>query len=124
MKELDSYLDTSTKKEADKTYVPVVNDDLNSIVSRHRRFMKVNYIKESEYLPFLYWIPKMHKKPYCKQRFIANSADCSTKPLSAILTKCLKLIEKQHRIIGNRYHTNRGINPMWIIGNSSASLLL
>ena len=31
-------------------------------------------------LPLLYWIPKLHKDPY-KQRFIAGSSSCSTKPL-------------------------------------------
>ena len=36
-------------------------------------------------LPKLYWIPKLHKNPY-KQRYIAGSAKCSTKPLSQILT--------------------------------------
>ena len=58
-------------------------------------------------------------KPYSKQRYIAASSCCSTKPLSAILTKCLKLIEKQHRIMCKRYHTDHGINPMWIINNSN-----
>jgi hypothetical protein len=81
--------------------------------------MKANSIEVAKYLPFLYWIPKMHKKPYSKQRYIAASARCSTKPLSAVLTKCLKLIERQHRIIGQRYFTNHGINPMWIIDNST-----
>ena len=33
----------------------------------------------------MYWIPKLHKNPY-KQRYIADSAKCSTKPLSQILT--------------------------------------
>ena len=32
-------------------------------------------------LPLLYWLPKLHKCPY-KQRYIAGSAKCSTKPLS------------------------------------------
>ena len=81
--------------------------------------MKANSIEEADDLPFLYWIPKMHKKPYSKQRYIAASARCSTKPLSAILTKCLKVIEKQHRFIGKRYFTNHGINPMWIADNST-----
>ena len=36
-------------------------------------------------LPKLYWIPKLHKNPY-KQRYIAGSAKCSTKPLSLIIT--------------------------------------
>ena len=120
MKELDIFLNSSTKKDADKTYIPVVKESVNSLVSRHRRFMKANSIEVAKDLPFLYWIPKMHKKPYSKQRYIAASARCSTKHLSAILTKCLKLIERQHRIIGNRYFTNHGINPMWIIDNSTA----
>jgi hypothetical protein len=120
MKELDIFLHSSTKKEADKTYVPVIKESMDSLLSRHKRFMKANSIEEADYIPFLYWIPKMHKKPYSKQRYIAASARCSTKPLSAILTKCLKLIERQHRIIGKRYFTNHGINPMWIIDNSTA----
>ena len=35
------------------------------------------------------------------------------------LTKYLNLIEKQHRIMCKRYHTDHGINPMWIINNSN-----
>lgn len=62
----------------------------------------------------------MHKKPYSKQRYIAASSCCSTKPLSALLTKCLKLVEKQHRFICHRYEKNYGINPMWIIHNSKS----
>jgi hypothetical protein len=110
----------SDKKEVDKTYVPVIKESLSSLLSRHKRFMKANSIEDAKDVPFLYWIPKMHKKPYSKQRYIAASAHCSTKPLSAILTKCLKLVEKQHRIIGQRYFTNHGINPMWIVDNSTA----
>ena len=36
-------------------------------------------------LPSLYWIPKLHKCPY-KQRYIAGSSNCSTKPLFKLLT--------------------------------------
>ena len=38
-------------------------------------------------LPKLYWIPKLHK-----QRYIAGSAKCSTKPLSHILTRILTAV--------------------------------
>ena len=119
MKELDIFLNSSEKKDTDKTYIPT-KEDVNSIVSRHGRYMKTNSIEVTKDLPFLYWIPKMHKKPYSKQRYIAASARCSTKPLSAVLTKCLKLVEKQHRTMCQRYFTNNGINPMWIIDNSTA----
>ena len=43
-------------------------------------------------LPYIYWIPKMHKTPY-KHRFIAGSLKCSTKPLSILLTKLLTHIK-------------------------------
>ena len=40
-------------------------------------------------LPYIYWIPKMQKKNPYKHRFIAGSSQCSTKPLSILLTKLL-----------------------------------
>ena len=43
--------------------------------------------------PFAGGLPlkKMHKKPFTKQRFIAISHKCSTKPISQCIYKCLKL---------------------------------
>ena len=39
----------------------------------------------------LYWIPKLHKSSN-KQRYIAGSAKCSTKPLSQIQTRILTAV--------------------------------
>ena len=39
-------------------------------------------------LPTLYWLPKLHKRPY-SSRFIANSSACTTTELSILLTYCL-----------------------------------
>ena len=47
-------------------------------------------------LPTLYWLPKLHKRPY-KSRFIANSCACTTTELSILLTSCLTAI-KNHVI--------------------------
>ena len=47
-------------------------------------------------LPSLYWLPKLHKRPY-KSRFIANSSACTTTELSILLTSCLTAI-KNHVI--------------------------
>ena len=44
-------------------------------------------------LPYIYWIPNMHKNPY-KHRFIAGSSKCSTNPLSILLTKLLTHIKQ------------------------------
>ena len=34
-------------------------------------------------LPTLYWLPKLHKRPY-KSRFIANSSACTTTEISIL----------------------------------------
>lgn len=119
MKELGIFRESDQKKDV-KTY-NMITSDIKSIIDNHVKFSKSKSFDDiPEELPFLYWIPKMHKKPFSKQRYIAASYHCSTKPISSILTKCLKLVENQHRIICRRYFTSYGINPMWIIHNSNA----
>ena len=44
----------------------------------------------------MYWLPKLHKRPY-KARFIANSSSCTSTELSKLLTSCLTAI-KSHVI--------------------------
>lgn len=119
LKELDIYHDAVSGQNDINTYMKV-DKNPQDIINRHKRYMKSQLKIDTltEKLPFLYWIPKMHKKPYSKQRYIAASYACTTKDISAILTKCLKLVEKQHRIICRQYEKNYGINPMWIIQTS------
>ena len=51
-------------------------------------------VKEKEdRLPTLYWLPKLHKRPY-KARFIANFNSCTTTVLSKLLTTCLTAVKK------------------------------
>ena len=51
-------------------------------------------IKEKQdRLPTLYWLPKLHKRPY-KARFIANSSSCTITVLSKLLTSCLTAVKK------------------------------
>ena len=68
-------------------------------------------------LPFLYWIPKMHKNP-SKQRYIAASHSCSTKPLSKMITYCLKLIQTTCANFCRTIKKTRGYNRNWIVDNS------
>ena len=49
-------------------------------------------------LPFIYWLPKLHKTPY-KTRFTSNSTNTTTTNVSKCLTSCLTEI-KSHV---NRY---------------------
>ena len=78
---------------------------------------KINIPLAQLSLPFLFWIPKFHKIP-SKQRFIAASYCCSTKTVSSILTKVLKLIYESHKVYCNRIRAYTGYNCMWIIQNS------
>ena len=109
------------RKQDDNTYTKI-DVDIKSIIKRHARYLKSNLgtVDMPEAFPFLYWIPKMHKKPFSKQRYIAASYSCTTKPLSQLLTKILKLVEKEHRKICRRYEKNYGVDPMWIIHNSKS----
>ena len=59
----------------------------------------------------------MHKTPP-KQRYIAASNKCTTKPLSNIITKCLKLALLQHRKYCTTIYNRTGVNAMWITDNS------
>ena len=62
----------------DKSY------EIDEILANHRSFMislNIPSGKESEDLPYLYWMPKLHKTP-CKERYITGSSTCSTKELS------------------------------------------
>ena len=94
MQELKIFLDSKDNKIRNNTYEEV-NIDIKSIINRHRKYLKSNLNIESikGNFPFLYWIPKMHKKPFSKQRYIAASSSCTTETFS-----CFTLIQKQHRV--------------------------
>ena len=77
-----------------KTYERI-STDKRSIVNTHSIDITAEFavsIKEKQdRLPTLYWLPKLHKRPY-KARFIANS--CTTTVLSKLLTSCLTAVKK------------------------------
>ena len=74
--------------------------DETSIVDRQRCHMAAKFglfvNEDHSKLHTLYWLPKLHKRPY-KLRFIANSSACTTTELSILLTSCLAAI-KNHVI--------------------------
>lgn len=72
-------------------------------------------------LPTLYWIPKLHKRPY-KARFIANSTSCTTKNISILLTSCLTAIKSHWQLYCSKTYENSGINLFWSIKNSGEFL--
>ena len=71
----------------------------NEIIQKHSEFLAKSGISldsSQTNVPTMYWIPKLHKRPY-KQRFISNASSCSTTKLSVLLTSCLTSI-KEHMI--------------------------
>ena len=68
-------------------------------------------------LPYIYWIPKMHKNPY-KHRFITGSSKCLTKPLSILLTKLLTHIKQCLQKYCETAYSRSGVNQMWILNHS------
>jgi hypothetical protein len=68
-------------------------------------------------LPSFYWIPKLHKCPF-KQRYIAGSAKCSTKPVSKLLTCILSAVKTGIQSYCDTSYSRGGVNQMWILKNS------
>ena len=68
-------------------------------------------------LPTLYWLHKLHKRPY-KSRFIANSSACTTTEVSIILTSCLTAIENHVIKYCTTVYERNGKNLSWSIKNS------
>ena len=76
-------------------------------------------IKEKQdRLPTLYWLPKLHKRPY-KARFIANSSACTTTVLSKLLTTCPTAVRKHYIRYSDTLYERDGINYFWSIKNSN-----
>ncbi len=75
-------------------------------------------------MPFVYCLQlllKMHKTPY-KSRFIAGSKNCTTKPVSSLLTRCFQCIKSKEEKYCSTIFNNWGINRMWILKNSPTLL--
>ena len=84
------------------------------------KFLELKEDNLSDKFPSFYWTPKLHKTPY-KDRFIASSFDCTTKPLSVLLTRILSALKKLSNPSSVTY-IRAGINEMWILKNSSELL--
>ena len=65
-------------------------------------------------LPTMYWLPKLHKRPY-KARFIANSCSCTTTELSKLLTSCLTAVKNHVIRYCEKVYERSGKNLFWSI---------
>ena len=72
-------------------------------------------------LPTMYWLPKLHKRPY-KARFIANFSSCTTTELSKLLTSCLTAIKAKFIMYCETVYERSGKNMFWPIKTSGEVL--
>ena len=79
-------------------------------------------VKEGQYkLPTLYWLPKLHERPY-KARCITSLSSCTTSELSKLLTSCLTAIRKHVIKYCDKVYERSGKNLFWPIKNSNEVL--
>ena len=69
----------------------------------------------------LYWLPKLHIRPY-KALCFANSSSCTTTELSKLLTACLTTIRKHVIKYCDKVYGRSGTNLFWSVKNSNEVL--
>ena len=79
-----AYTETSTYEKI------VANSHSNDMPCK----LAVNLKERQDKLHTMYWLPKLHKRPY-KARFIANSSSCTTTELCKLLTSCLTTVKSR-----------------------------
>ena len=91
------------------------HDTPDEVIKKHsetrEKEFKIKLTDEEEKLPQMYWIPKLHKKPY-KARFIAGSSTCTTTRLSKLITSCLKLVKSHCISYCKTIYDGTGVNAM------------
>ena len=78
-----------------KAYEETFIDEKSVVYSKSNEIpnkFAVDVKERQDRLPTMYWLPKLHKRPY-KARFIANSSSCTTTELSKLLTSRLTAIK-------------------------------
>ena len=96
----------------------------DEILQNHHSVMltfEISLSEEDIDFPKLYWIPKLHKNPY-KQIYISDSAKCSTKPLSQILTRILTAVKEGLQKYCDTAYARSDVNQMWILKPSKELL--
>ena len=73
---------------------PKSNFSKNDIIKNNENYCQKFDLKLTDrdpFLPIMYWLPKLHKTPIGARCIIA-SKNCSTKPLSSVISKIFKIL--------------------------------
>ena len=100
-------------------------EEEKSVVNGHCNHLALKFsvcVKErQDRLPTMYWLHKLHKRPY-KARFIANSSSCTTTELSKLLTSCLTAVKNHVIRYCEKVYERSSKNLFWSIKNSGEVL--
>ena len=108
---------TKAYKETSEEEKSVVNCQCNHLALKFSVCVK----ERQDRLPTVYWLHKLHKRPY-KARFIANSSSCNTTELSKLLTSCLTAVKNHVIRYCEKVYEMSGKNLFWSIKNSGEVL--
>ena len=108
---------TKAYKETSEEEKSVVNGHCNHLALKFSVCVK----ERQDRLPTMYWLPKLHKRPY-KARFIANSSSCTTTELSKLLTSCLTAVKNHVIRYCEKVNERSSKNLFWSIKNSGEVL--
>ena len=100
-----------------KAYEETSIDEQSVVCSHSNEIPKkfaVDVQERQDRLPTMYWLPKLHKRPY-KARCIANYSSCTTTGLLKLLTSCLTAIKARVIKYCETMYEWSGKNMFWPI---------
>ena len=100
--------------------------DKKSVVNEHCNHLALKFsvcVKEcQDRLPTMYWLPKLHKRPY-KVRFIANSSSCLTAVKNHVIRYSEKVYERSDKhLFWSIKHSGEVLNKLKSRGFCTTSL--
>ena len=99
------------------TFEATVSSEQQITENHHKSISLLLTSSDNMTVPTLYWLPKLHKKPF-KFRFISASSKCSTTTLSKKLTTALSTIKDFIINYCNKCCERNGVNYFWSVKNS------
>ena len=119
------YINTLKQELSGTKAYKVTSEEKKSVVNGHCNHLALKFsvcVKErQDRLLTMYWLPKLHNRPY-KARFIANSSSCTTTELSKLLTSCLTAVKNHVIRYCENVYERPGKNLFWSIKYSGEVL--
>ena len=91
-----------------------------NIIENNIKYCKkfgLNVTEGQKDLPIMYWLPKMHKTPI-GARYIVASKECSTKPLTKVISNVFKMIYSHVENFHKKSFFYSNFKKFWVVQNS------